>query len=58
MPNALNVWDGAALLLLALSLVVRPALAAEMDAPADEKRIPWTTGRVTGSPEPPPPYAA
>ena len=22
------------------------------------KRIPWTTGKVTGSPEPPPPYAA
>jgi putative heme-binding domain-containing protein len=36
--------------LLVLSACVAPAVAAE--------RVPWTTGKVTGSPEPPPPYAA
>jgi uncharacterized repeat protein (TIGR03806 family) len=54
-----------AFLLLALTIGVLSWLAqgvpAEEPAPADkpfglERRIPWTTSRVVGSPDPPPPY--
>src|SRR5690349_10557329 len=41
-------------LLLALGLLVSlPLLAAEPSPPA---RVPWTTSRIFGSPEPPPPF--
>ena len=38
-------------LLLAAALL----LASRQDPPAEERR-PWTVSRITGSPEPPPPY--
>jgi uncharacterized repeat protein (TIGR03806 family) len=44
-----------------LSVALAAAEAADPDAPVRkpyglDKRIPWTTSRVIGSPEPPPPY--
>jgi hypothetical protein len=36
--------------------VTGPALRADTDLPAS--RVPWHSSRVTGSPDPPPPYVA
>lgn len=44
---------GLHLTVLALPLLFVPGFAAD---PAKSVRTPWTTSRVTGSPDPPPPY--
>jgi putative heme-binding domain-containing protein len=57
-PAALLALAAAPLAFLALSPLLRSGHAApKADPPARPARTPWTTGRVTGSPEPPHPYA-
>jgi putative heme-binding domain-containing protein len=53
--SALAVWFGSQQSTTALRVTIASA-AEEPKAKADRK--PWTTSRVTGSPEPPPPYKA
>lgn len=40
-----------------VALLVGPRLGSTADAPKAGKRVPWTSSRLTGSPEQPPPYA-
>jgi uncharacterized repeat protein (TIGR03806 family) len=40
---------------LALAALLGPS-PSQADRPAGKKRVPWTTSKVKGSPEPPPPY--
>jgi putative heme-binding domain-containing protein len=43
---------------LALTALVVAASASRAEGPAGEARIPWTTSRIVGTPEAPPPFAA
>src|SRR5262245_53128634 len=60
--GGLFVAASASLLLLVAGLVVRLATSAAappgpaISAPAKSVRTPWTTSRVVGSPDPPPPF--
>ena len=51
MPSIRNIVFGAAIL---TTLV--PLGLAWGEKPIPAKRVPWTTSRLTGSPDPPPPY--
>src|SRR5947209_4595696 len=46
----------AVLLAVAVAWVVFPAERRSVAGPAGEKRVPWTSSKVTGSPDPPHPY--
>src|SRR5262245_58469743 len=55
MRHALRIFLPILLLVVAFLLLGRPADSASPPVGID-KRIPWTTSRLTGSPEAPPPY--
>src|SRR4051794_32706994 len=40
-----------------LVLLADPRVGSTADTPKAAGRVPWTTSKLTGSPEPPPPYA-
>ena len=48
----------AALWIAGLLACLAAAQTEADDPPAAKQRVPWTTSRVTGSPDPPPPYVA
>lgn len=44
--------------ILLTGALLAPAFGAAQDPPAVPERVPWTSSRLTGSPEPPPPLQA
>ena len=53
MPSPRVLWTAAGGSALALGVVLWAA-----EPPPPPKRVPWTTSKITGSPEPPPPFRA
>ena len=51
------LWVAVALSLASIALFSLPTKSAP-NPPGINKRVPWTTSRVVGSPEPPSPYMA
>ncbi|MFO0819715.1 MAG: PQQ-dependent sugar dehydrogenase [Pirellulales bacterium] len=45
-------------LILGTEITLGPNARAMVDEPPHVARVPWTTSRITGSPEPPPPFVA